>query len=243
MTALAIEGYHRYAVFWAPPAGSPLARFGADWLGWDPAAGRRTREPDPRVAAPARYGLHATLKAPFRLADGVAPGDLDAALETFAARRAPAAAPGLVLDDALGFLALAPGGPSPGLDALAAEAVRGFDRFRAPLDEADRARRGADRLDPEARRLFETWGYPHVLGRFRFHVTLTGRLDPAEAAAARAALAGRLDGLLTARFTLDALSLFGDPGGGQDEHAGFRHLRRYPLTGRRADPVTASLST
>src|SRR5690625_3806511 len=27
--------FRRYAIYWAPPAGSDLARFGASWLGWD----------------------------------------------------------------------------------------------------------------------------------------------------------------------------------------------------------------
>ena len=37
---IGIEGYPRYAVFWTPPSGSGLARFGAEWLGWDAEAGR-----------------------------------------------------------------------------------------------------------------------------------------------------------------------------------------------------------
>ena len=71
--------WRRHAIYFAPPAGSPLAEFGADWLGWDPATGRGRDGFDlpglPRrraelVATPARYGFHATLKAPFRLGRG-----------------------------------------------------------------------------------------------------------------------------------------------------------------------------
>ncbi|HDR28083.1 MAG TPA: phosphonate metabolism protein, partial [Rhodovulum sp.] len=33
-----MEGYKRYAIYFAPEPG-PLAEFGAAWLGWDPLAG------------------------------------------------------------------------------------------------------------------------------------------------------------------------------------------------------------
>lgn len=231
-----LEGYARYALFWAPTPGTALAREGAVWLGWDPAAGeaiaRQTdaapaREADPRVAAPRRYGLHATLKAPFRLAESVSAADLDAALAAFARDRPSATGPALAILDDLGFFALRPSAPCPAVDALAADVVRDFDRFRAPLTDEDRARRGVERLGAAERALLEAWGYPHVLDRFRFHVTLTGRLAPEETAATRAELVERFAPLLAPGFALDAISLFGDPGGG----AGFRHLRRYPLTG------------
>ena len=72
-----MDDYRRLAVFWAPEAGSALARWGAGWFGWCADAGW----PRPRchikglaveelTVAPRRYGLHATLKAPFGLAEG-----------------------------------------------------------------------------------------------------------------------------------------------------------------------------
>ncbi|MFN3614080.1 MAG: phosphonate metabolism protein, partial [Rubrimonas sp.] len=75
-----LSGYARYAIYYAPEPGSALARAGAAWLGADPAGAppppiEPAGLPRPRaelVSRAARYGLHATLKAPFRLAPGVA---------------------------------------------------------------------------------------------------------------------------------------------------------------------------
>ena len=81
-----MDDWRRQAIYFAPPAGSPLARFGAAWLGWDPEAGAEVEGlpvaglPLPRealVAAPRRYGFHATLKPPFRLAAGRDAAGLD----------------------------------------------------------------------------------------------------------------------------------------------------------------------
>lgn len=213
-----MQGYARYAVYWAPRPDSALARLGAAWLGWDPE--RRVASPPPRpdrVADPRRYGLHATLKAPFRL-EG-APGDLAAAVQALAARTPPVLAPGLVPSDAMGFAALVPGGPCPDLDTLAGTCVRDLDRFRAPLTDQDRARRGA--LDPGLAANLDAWGYPYVFEAFRFHVTLTGPGPmPAE-------LPDLLAGCLDPSFRLEDLCLFGDPGGG----AAFHLVARYPLAG------------
>ena len=71
----------RYAIYYAPDPG-PLADFGAAWLGWDIASGRAVAPPDigplPRpveeiTRTPRKYGLHATIKPPFRLIDGTRP--------------------------------------------------------------------------------------------------------------------------------------------------------------------------
>ncbi|MEM7500270.1 MAG: DUF1045 domain-containing protein [Pseudomonadota bacterium] len=229
MQAEEIGGYARYAIYWAPQPGSALAEAGIDWLGYDPMTGRGdpARASDPRVSTPRVYGLHATLKPPFRLAEGATPHALDAAVAALAARLAPAVAPDLAVDGDLGFLALRPSGPCPAIDALAARVVRDFDSFRAPLTDTERARRRADMLSPDARARLERWGYPHVLDAFRFHITLTGRLARDEAEATARALRIRFAPHLGGRFAVDALALFGDPGNG----AGFRHLRHHPLTG------------
>ncbi len=234
---MSIDGYARYAVYWAPPRGSGLARAGAAWLGWDPEA-RRVPEP-PELALPAglaradlteaprRYGLHATLKAPFRLAEGTTPAALDAALARLAAARAPAAAPPLRVDAELGFLALRPAGPCPEIDALAAACVEELDLFRAPLTEAERARRLAKPLPPDRLANLERWGYPHVFDAFRFHVTLASPV-PAEAEPPLAVcLEAHLAPHLAEALPLRELCLFGDPGGGRPFHL----LARHALTG------------
>jgi len=230
-----LAGYARYAVYWAPPAGSGLARLGAAWLGWDPEAGVAPDHPAiavPRpvselTATPRRYGLHATLKPPFRLAEGQSPEDLDAALADFARARPPVTAPALAPDAGLGFLALRPSGPSPDIDALATAAAVDLDRFRAPPGEADLARRRAGGLSLRQEAMLTRWGYPYLFEEFRFHVTLTGTLTEAEAQAVAAALGPHLAPHLSDPFHLDEICLFGEPAPGR----GFRVLRRYALAG------------
>lgn len=231
-----IEGYTRYAVFWVPPSGSGLARFGAEWLGWDAEAGCCVIQPNlalPRpiteiTETPRRYGFHGTLKPPFRLTAGANAADLDQALANLAARLSPATAPGLAASTRLGFLALKPTGPAPAINALAAACTRDLDHFRSPPAETELAQRRSHDLTPGQDANLARWGYPYVLDDFRFHLTLSSHLLPGEAAAlseaATALAALHLDPVLR----LDDICLFGDPGGGQ----GFRLLRRYPLTGQ-----------
>lgn len=232
----ALEGYARYAVYYAPEAGSLLSRLGAAWLGYDAEAGaaaeRLETPPTPRPVAemtadPARYGLHGTVKAPFRLAEGAGVADLDRGLAAFVAEQAPVSAPALEIRADHGFTALRPSGPSPELDALAAAVVKDLDRFRAPLTEAETARRLRAPLTPVQRVHLETWGYPYVLDQFNFHVTLTGRVTAEESATMIALLAPVFAPALEAPFRVRELCLFGDPG----ERRPFRLLKRYRLGG------------
>lgn len=228
-----MEEFKRYAVYHAPPPG-PLADFGASWLGWDAAAGAGCAHPDlpglPRpvaelTARPRKYGFHGTLKPPFRLAPGRDPAALAAALAGFARREAPVTLAGLRLARLGGFLALVPDGDPAPLAALAARVVEHFDPYRAPLGADERARRGPG-LSTRQARMLERWGYPFVMEEFRFHLTLTGPLDPGVAEATMAALAPRLAPLLPRPFRVDALCLFGEGGDGR-----FRLVHRYPLSG------------
>jgi hypothetical protein len=235
MTA-SLHGYDRYAVYYAPPAGSALARLGAAWLGWDPDAGAEAGPleidglPETRarlVREARRYGLHATFKAPFRLAEGIGVEILDAAVAALAARLPPAAGPALAVAIDLGFICLRPGGPAPAVDALAAACVTELDLLRAPLTSAELFRRRRAGLDMVEDAHLRTWGYPYVLDRFSFHITLTGPLAKAEARLAAPLFAEAFAGALDGPFAIGELCLFGDPG----ERGPFRLLRRYPLGG------------
>ncbi|MBL9059003.1 MAG: DUF1045 domain-containing protein [Mangrovicoccus sp.] len=226
--------YHRYAIYVTPRPG-PLAGFGAAWLGWDASAG--TPCPHPLVpglprpvaeitAAPRRYSFHGTIKPPFRLAAGSEAGALAEALAAFCAGTAAVSMAGLGLVRLGRFLALAPVGETADLNALAAAVVAGFDAFRAAPDAAELDRRRAQRLTMRQEALLQRWGYPHVMEEFRFHMTLTGPLPPAELAAVEAALAPVLAPLLPVPFRIDALSLLGEDGEGR-----FHLIARVPLTG------------
>jgi len=224
--AAPLEGWARYAVYYTPPPG-PLARLGAAWLG-DGAGVEALATPRPRaalIARAARYGFHATLKAPFRLAPGATGAALDAAVAALAARLAPARAAGLRVAAFHGFVALRPEGDAAALDAVAAACARDLDGFRAALTDADRARYRD--LTPAQARALDAVGYPHALDAFAFHMTLTCAQPSAEAEATRAALAAAFAPALPRPFTLDALTLCGDPGAGRP----FVALRRHPLRG------------
>ncbi|WP_062207460.1 DUF1045 domain-containing protein [Aureimonas sp. AU12] len=204
----------RFAVYHAPLPGSTLAERAALWLGRDAFADRATRLGDPRldplVAEPARYGFHATLKAPFRLAEGRSADELDANLAAFCRARAAPRIERLVLSRLGRFFALTPDGPAPAIVRLEAEVLEAFEPFRAPASEAEVARRRPDRLSERQRALLETWGYPHVLDEFRFHMTLTGPVDDPDGALARE-IAGHFAGLLDRPYDLEGLALFVEP--------------------------------
>jgi putative phosphonate metabolism protein len=180
--------FPRYAIYYVPERDSALYRFGADWLGYDVYSGDELARPDaPTNVAdwaeitrdPRVYGFHATLKAPFSLAVGATEAGLLEAGRAFAAapRRIPRIAP--VLDQIERFIALIPSSHSAELEQLAADCVRAFDAFRAPLTESNRARRNPTSLSARQRDYLDRWGYPYVMDEFRFHMTLTGSLDQA----------------------------------------------------------------
>lgn len=188
----------RYAIYFVPAPDQALYRFGRAALGYDCYTGEEIAHPecDELSAAewsaltrePRTYGFHATLKAPFRLPPGIEERKLVDALTAFAAvpRAMPVIEPCVRL---LGpFVAIMPRAPCGALDDLAARCVVEFDRFRAPLTTAERERRLAGGLDAAQAANLERWGYPYVFEGFRFHMTLTGPLDPARRDSALALL-------------------------------------------------------
>jgi putative phosphonate metabolism protein len=210
----------RYAVYFSPDAKSELYRFASAWLGRDARTGEPLVAPRPdgltaeQVAAitaqPRRYGFHATLKPPFALAAGRSVAELGRAFEAFARECSAFRVPALTLAEIGGFLALVPSAPCADLDRLAERAVRAFDEFRAPAPE-ELERRGQTALDARERELLAAWGYPYVFDRWRFHMTLTGRLEAGERACVRAALAPLFAPLCREPVTIDAVALFVQP--------------------------------
>jgi putative phosphonate metabolism protein len=175
---------HRYALYYAPAADSLLARFGAAILGYDAATGADVPHRVPAdvedwpaaTAEPRKYGFHATLKAPFLLADGVTRQNLEEGMAAFAAATSPVVLDGLAVTSIGPFCALTPVGDPQGVNDLASRAVEAFDRFRAPVTPADRERRLKSPLTERQIRYLDDWGYPYVHEEFRFHMTLTGPL-------------------------------------------------------------------
>ena len=223
--------WRRHAIYFAPPAGSPLAAFGAAWLGWDAATGAVPAHqhwpdlPHDRAAlteAPRRYGFHATLKPPFRLAPDTTPEALDAATAALA-RTHPSFTLTLRVAALGPFLALLADAP-PELSALADACVTTLDRFRAPPAPEELARRQATGLDSVEAANLARWGYPYVLDRFLFHMTLTGPLPASERPALQSALADTLAPLLAAPVPVTEICRFSEAADGR-----FRLVRRFPL--------------
>ena len=179
----------RYAIYYAPEGEDPLWRFGCDCIGYDAETGAELLVPQSpslsrddwlaRTHEPRRYGFHATLKAPFHLAEGRSEAELIESLGRFA--RGCKAVYLIDLDvRAIGhFAALTPLEPNLELQALARDCVTHFDGLRAPLGKGDLARRLASPLSGRQKELLQAWGYPYVMEEFRFHMTLTSSLaDP-----------------------------------------------------------------
>jgi len=179
----------RYAIYFAPPAESPLWRFGSAVLGYDAATGedvphRALAGIDPAEwpalsAEPRVYGFHATLKAPFRLAAGMRRDDLFEALQDLAPRQPPVVLEGLAVTTIGSFVALTPIGAAGDVGALALRVTSEIDVVRAPLNEAELQKRLRAPLTERQRAQLERFGYPYVGEDFRFHMTLSGSL-PAE---------------------------------------------------------------
>lgn len=226
--------FTRYAVYYTLQSGTPLADFGARWLGWDSAQGIARPHPDmdgldvaALTATPRKYGFHGTIKPPFRLAEGTTAQDLSDALANLCADAGPVTLAGLQLARLGRFLALVPVGDASGLGALAARCVQELDVFRAAPTATELEKRRANRLNLAQEAHLERWGYPHVLDQFRFHMTLTGRLDDEIGARAETALATLLEALDLAPHQITALTLLGEDGAGR-----FHQIHRYVLAGR-----------
>ncbi|MGZ3287909.1 MAG: DUF1045 domain-containing protein [Xanthobacteraceae bacterium] len=181
-----MTNFPRYAIYYVAPASSDLDRFGAYLLGYDAFGGVDLPIPDDvtqtvpdwreLTSDPRKYGFHATLKAPLPLAQDKTEAELLAACEIFARTPRPIPVIRPVVDAISGFIAVVPAKPSAELERLAADCVREFDGFRAPLTPEDRARRNPAALTARQCDHLDRWGYPYVLEEFRFHMTLTGRL-------------------------------------------------------------------
>jgi putative phosphonate metabolism protein len=231
----------RYAIYFVPPAGTDIYRFGAGFLGYDCYTGEDLGAPrdigidaaawEELTREPRRYGFHATLKAPFQLAPAFAESDLAAELRRFAAipRALPSILPAIRSLDR--FVAVVPAAPSVAVDRLAADCVMAFDRFRRPLSAHERQQRLATGLTARQAKNFERWGYPFVFEEFRFHMTLTGPVVRERRDAIRALLQRRFDAIDGARqpLAIAQLALLRQ----EDRSTSFRVILQADLTALR----------
>lgn len=177
----------RYAIYYAPEPGSALDTFGQTWLGHrgpealSTAVGSAGPISPQRIAqlteSPRRYGFHGTLKPPFELNPASTREGLIAATRVFARSRSPIDLPPLELAVIGKFIALTPIAESAALEKLAAACVRAFEGYRTPLSKDQEEDYKLNKLTVHQEQMLEHWGYPYVMEEFRFHISLTDRID------------------------------------------------------------------
>ncbi|SDK14823.1 putative phosphonate metabolism protein [Bradyrhizobium sp. Rc2d] len=231
-----MTGFPRYAIYFAAGTDSAVSRFGIELLGYDASTGDEV--PFPRealhvaadwrdvTADPRKYGFHGTLKAPMTLAAGRTEAELAAACAVFAGKERPIPAIRPVVDSISDFIAVIPAEPVHTLQQLAADCVREFDSFRAAMTAEDRARRRPEKLSERQRDYLDLWGYPYVMEEFRFHMTLTGRLDAERRGPILEMLRTRFASLKLDTLTIDRIALFKQ----DDPKARFRVIGEWALT-------------
>ncbi len=175
----------RYAIYFTPNPATQLHAFGCGVLGYDADRGERIAfhaeleqqfsNIEALTAAPRRYGFHATLKAPFALANGTCEDGLLDAVAALADGLGSISLGRLHVIAGRDFIGLRPHDRQhPAVRRLAQSCVERLDGFRAPLTDDDRARRQIERLTPRHRAQLERWGYPFIGDDFECHMTLIG---------------------------------------------------------------------
>jgi len=217
----------RYAIYFAPDEDSPLNAFGGLWLSpEDRQPPSWVSDPDlwaEATASPARYGFHATLKAPFYLADGRTEGQLLEAVKNTASKQKPFVTPPIVLSDLGKYLALTFEAESPEMSCLHRDCLIELESFRAPLTQADRERRLDSGLSNRQSELLEEYGYPYVLDQFEFHMTLAGPIDPVELGLIKDSLTENADGALYSRLLISNICIYFQ----RDRESSFSLLHRF----------------
>ena len=176
----------RFAIYYAPTPFSALHSLGSTWLGRDTATGKIIEQPSisgitserlSELTKSARhYGFHATLKAPFQLKHGTTLTLLKQTLRQVFGDASPFHINLDVLR--LGkFFALMLSKPNPKIQSLAETVVREIDAFREPITKEELEIRRSKGLTPSQDENLINWGYPYVFSEFRFHITLTGKIQ------------------------------------------------------------------
>jgi len=225
--------FTRYAIYYAPDQDTDWVEFATSWLGWDMQTGQKVKQPHlpdlglplaDIIQVPRRYGLHATLKPPFRLAFGFDKNALENALAGLSQSLCPVSLGPLRLTQLGRFLALCPPSSTP-LSALATACVTELDHLRASPTQQEIERRSKAKLSTRQQSNLLKWGYPHVLDDFRFHITLTGRLQKPDLETVQIALDRLLAPLLPQQETISSLVL-----AGEDQQGYFHLIRRFALS-------------
>lgn len=201
----------RYAIYFTPAESDSLTQKASHWLSrnaFSDQAYSNYASFAEMTAEPRRYGFHATLKAPFELSSDYSEAALIDALTRFTTSRPAFDIPEIVIGSLGPFFALVPASTYQPLQDFAADVVEYFEPFRAPLSESDIARRKPQNLSDSQRHNLTTWGYPHVMDDFRFHMTLTGPVEESQSERAASILAQTFSDFTQRPLTISGLGLF-----------------------------------
>lgn len=217
------NSYERYAIYYVPHYETELAEFGKTWFGYDLSEGDTDRNLYGLSAdlvrevtrQPARYGLHATLKAPFNLDEGCSLEQLLQKTEQFCKKRKKFSLGNLKIGWHGNTMVLVEGQHDHRINQFASRCVLDFEDFRAPLTVKERTRRLEQNLNLHQRLMLEELGYPYVLSEFRFHITLTKNMTEDEKVQVVPALQPVLNSILGNPCDIDGIAIVGDPGNNQ----------------------------
>jgi putative phosphonate metabolism protein len=218
----------RYGIYYTPPRASDLHLSSVQWLGRDAFDGHEVELSHPfaeAVVSPKRYGFHGTLKAPFHLKEPFAESQLVEAFHAFASKQMAFDLPQVELGRLGSFFALVPSEPNENLQKLADACVESFEKFRAPLSDAEIKRRNPEQLDPRQRSHLDQWGYPYVFDEFRFHLTLTDRVSESDTDEIETLLRERFAEQIGQPLKIENIAIYVEPAPGE----AFRILAISPL--------------
>lgn len=204
----------RYAIYFTPQINDELTALGTEWLGRDAFRDLSLPVPSNRqdlVATPARYGFHATLKAPFELDESCDVEKIRNHFDEFCMGYAAVALPTIELLYTGSSFVLGLSNQPAALTNFAAHVVRSFEPFRAPLSIADKQRRKPELLSDRQKENLEDWGYPYVMDDFRFHITLTGSVPEDRFENVRDDIEQYFAPVLNKPLNLNGLGLFVEP--------------------------------
>jgi len=222
--------FKRYAIYYVP-SNNLFYKLGSSWLGWDTISGQPASQPEAGSAvniqeitdAPRKYGLHATIKAPFRLANNVTVLELEQQFKILCGSIKPIVF-NLKLSELSGFFALTPTVKNTELRKLHSKVVRELDYFRAQPTKEEIIKRRENQLTSEQDQNLIKWGYPYIFEDFYFHITLTGKIPEDFRNKVKDEIENFFQPVLQQKINLSELALVGEAKDGN-----FYVIRQMPL--------------
>ncbi|NCX92047.1 MAG: DUF1045 domain-containing protein [Rhodobacteraceae bacterium] len=222
--------FKRYAVYYTPQD-DLFYNLGSSWLGWDTILGQPVSQPEVNndiniekiTETPRKYGLHATIKAPFRLADGLSASELARQLRTLCLSLKPIEF-SLEVSELNGFFAFTPTVKNTELRKLHSKVVRELDYFRAQPTKEEIIKRRENQLTSEQDQNLIKWGYPYIFEDFYFHITLTGKIPEDFRNKVKDEIENFFQPVLQQKINLSELALVGEAKDGN-----FYVIRQMPL--------------